>query len=128
MSIHNPATVETAVEVLKITPLAAARIKSLMLEKNAPDHALRVFVRGGGCSCSGGMEYGMMFDKNPQPADRVVEIEGVRLIVDPVSLEYVQGASIDFVDGPMGGSFRIDNPNTVASSCGCGGHDGGCEG
>jgi iron-sulfur cluster assembly protein len=88
----------------------------LLLQRNIPNHALRVFVSGGGCS---GLQYGMAFEESPRDFDNVVEVEGIRLIVDPTSLMYLQGAVIDFVDSLMGGGFRIDNPNAV-SSCGCG--------
>lgn len=117
MSIQGVETTQTETSLVTVTPAAAARIKSLKAEKELSEiHALRVFVAGGGCS---GMQYGMAFDANPQPTDNVVEVEGVRLIVDPVSLPYLLGAHIDFVDNLMGGGFRIDNPNAV-SSCGCG--------
>lgn len=103
--------------ILTVTPLAASKIKELLAQKNIPDHALRVFVAGGGCS---GLQYGMAFEPNIQETDTLVEAtEGVRLVVDPTSLMYVQGASIDFIESLVGGGFRIDNPNAV-SSCGCG--------
>jgi iron-sulfur cluster assembly accessory protein len=102
--------------VLAVTPVAAAKIKELLQARNIPGHALRVFVAGGGCS---GLQYGMAFEEAPQEYDSLIEVDGVRLIVDPTSAMYVGGASIDFVDSLMGGGFRIDNPNAV-SSCGCG--------
>ena len=102
--------------VLTVTPNAVTVIRNLLTERNIPDHALRVFVSGGGCS---GMQYGMAFEQSPRDYDRVVDVEGVRLLVDPTSLMYLQGATIDYIDSLMGGGFRIDNPNAV-SSCGCG--------
>ena len=103
--------------VMTVTSLAAEKIRGLLEEKEiAETHGLRVFVAGGGCS---GMQYGMAFEGNPMETDRVVEMGGVKLIVDPVSMPYVEGATIDFVDSLMGGGFRIENPNAV-SSCGCG--------
>jgi iron-sulfur cluster assembly protein len=103
--------------VMTVTALAAEKIHGLLEEKGiAETHGLRVFVAGGGCS---GLQYGMAFESNPMDNDRIVEMEGVKLIIDPVSLPYIQGASIDFVDSLMGGGFRIENPNAV-SSCGCG--------
>jgi iron-sulfur cluster assembly protein len=96
--------------------LAAAKIKELLQARNIPGYALRVFVSGGGCS---GMQYGMAFEGNPQEFDSVVEVEGVRLVIDPTSLMYLGGAIIDFVDSLMGGGFRIENPNAV-STCSCG--------
>lgn len=105
-----------ALPVLTVTPLAATKIKELLEQRSLSDHALRVFVAGGGCS---GMQYGMAFEGNPTEHDTLVEAEGVKLVIDPTSLMYVQGAHIDFVDALVGGGFRIDNPN-AASSCGCG--------
>lgn len=102
--------------VLVVTPPAVVKIKQLLAEKNIPDYALRVFVAGGGCS---GLQYGMAFEGNVQEFDTTVEIDGVRMVIDPTSLLYVRGAVIDFVDSLMGGGFRIDNPNAV-STCGCG--------
>lgn len=105
-----------ATPVLVVTPPAVVKIKQLLAEKNIPDYALRVFVAGGGCS---GLQYGMAFEGNIQEFDTTVEIDGVRMVIDPTSLLYVRGAVIDFVDSLMGGGFRIDNPNAV-STCGCG--------
>jgi iron-sulfur cluster assembly protein len=101
---------------LTLTPLAAAKIKELLQARNIPGYALRVFVAGGGCS---GLQYGMAFEEKPQEFDTVVETDGVRLIVDPTSVVYIAGATVDFIDSLMGGGFRIDNPNAV-STCGCG--------
>jgi iron-sulfur cluster assembly protein len=111
-----PSTTLTQTPELSVTSTAVEKIKGLMAERSLTEHGLRVFVAGGGCS---GMQYGMAFESNPQPSDRTVEVDGVRLIIDPVSLPYILGATIDFVDSLMGGGFRIDNPNAV-STCGCG--------
>ena len=102
--------------VLNVTSSAVTVIRNLLTEREIPNHALRVFVSGGGCS---GMQYGMAFEESPRDYDRVVEVDGVRLLVDPTSLMHLQGATIDYIDSLMGGGFRIDNPNAV-SSCGCG--------
>lgn len=107
---------ETPVQILTVTPAATNTIKMLLEQRNIPNHALRVFVSGGGCS---GMQYGMAFEENANANDTVVHADGVRLVIDPTSLIYLEGATIDFVDSLMGGGFRIDNPNAV-SSCGCG--------
>ncbi len=103
-------------EILSVTPAAQQMIKTLLEQRNIPDHALRVFVSGGGCS---GMQYGMAFEQSPRDFDTIVDVEGVRLVIDPTSLMYLQGANIDYIDSLMGGGFRIENPNAV-SSCGCG--------
>ena len=102
--------------VLNVTPAAVSIIKSLLEQRQIPNHALRVFVTGGGCS---GMQYGMAFQETPEIGDTVVNSDGIRLLVDPTSLMYLRGASIDYVDSLIGGGFQIDNPNAV-SSCGCG--------
>ena len=103
--------------VLTVTPSAVQMISTLLEQRNIPGYALRVFVSGGGCS---GLQYGMAFEAAPRDFDAVVEPgNGVRLLVDPTSLMYLEGATIDYVDSLMGGGFRIENPNAV-STCGCG--------
>ncbi len=101
---------------IHLTDAAAGRVRSLIEEKNVPDHALRVFVSGGGCS---GMQYGMALEGQPRPSDLRFTFNGVDVVVDPVSIGYLEGATIDYIDDLMGGGFKIDNPNAV-SSCGCG--------
>lgn len=108
-------TIETT-PLLSVSSAAVQVIRTLLEQRQIPNHALRVFVSGGGCS---GMQYGMAFEESPRDFDKVVAIDGVRLIIDPTSLMYLQGATIDYVDSLMGGGFRIENPNAV-SSCGCG--------
>lgn len=103
--------------LITVTPLASAKIRELMEQRQLSDHALRVFVAGGGCS---GMSYGMAFENNIQEFDTVFALEdGVKIVVDATSMMYIEGATVDFVESLMGGGFRIDNPNAV-SSCGCG--------
>jgi iron-sulfur cluster assembly accessory protein len=103
-------------EIITVTPSALTVIQNLLQQRNIPNHCLRVFVTGGGCS---GLQYGMSFDPAPQEYDKVVSYDDVRILIDPTSLVYLQGAVIDFVDSLIGGGFRIENPNAV-SSCGCG--------
>jgi len=103
--------------VITLSAGAASKLQALMQEKQLDSrYALRVFVAGGGCS---GLQYGMTFDDQQQQDDLELEQNGMRMIIDPLSLRYLQGASIDYVDSLMGGGFKIDNPNAVAS-CGCG--------
>lgn len=109
-------TITTDEQLLTVTPAALTVIQGLLQQRNIPNHALRVFVSGGGCS---GLQYGMSFEPTPQEYDQVVQFDGVRIVIDPTSLIYLQGAVIDFVDSLIGGGFRIENPNAV-SSCGCG--------
>lgn len=94
---------------------AARRIVSI-LASEAPGSVLRVGVDGGGCS---GFQYTYAVEAGARDEDVVIERDGARLVVDPVSLGYLAGARIDFVDDLMGQSFRIENPN-ASSSCGCG--------
>ncbi len=102
--------------MITLTETAAGKLAGTMQEKGlASEHALRVFVKGGGC---GGMQYGMTFDQ-ARDGDEVYEQHGLRVIVDPTSLFYIEGATIDYVDNLMGGGFHIDNPQAT-SSCGCG--------
>ena len=102
--------------ILTITPAAAEKVRELLNDRELEGYALRVFVQGGGCS---GLSYGMGFENNIYEQDRVVETDGVKLIIDPTSLMYMQGSEIDYVDSLMGGGFAVNNPNAV-SSCGCG--------
>ena len=103
-------------DTITLTDTAVQMVKSLLEQKNVPDHGLRVFVSGGGCS---GMQYGMALEAEPRPYDHVIETQGVKVFVDPTSMMYLTGANIDYEDSIMGGGFKIDNPNAV-SSCGCG--------
>src|SRR5207302_8528708 len=97
---------------LTITDTAVDELKRVLVKKGNPDLALRVFVSPGGCS---GLSYGMSFEDSPGDDDLIVEREGVRLVVDEVSLMHVQGSEIDYVDALMGGGFTVYNPNPVRS-------------
>ncbi|MGQ9481126.1 iron-sulfur cluster insertion protein ErpA [Chloroflexus sp.] len=102
--------------LLTISEVASSRLLKMMQEKELEGYALRVFVAGGGCS---GLQYGMTFDDEVREGDNEFYAGNLRVLVDPISAQYLFGASIDFVDTLMGGGFKIDNPNAV-SSCGCG--------
>ena len=104
--------------MINVTEMAAGKIQELLAEENKMGAGLRVFVQGGGCS---GFQYGLMIDEGQgdTAADQVFEVNGVRLLVDPISLRYLKGAEVDFVDNSMGGGFTIKNPN-AKSTCGCG--------
>src|SRR5512135_1324316 len=115
LPLETVETIEVAQAVI-LTPGAASKLGQILQEKNLPGHGLRVFVAGGGCS---GLQYGMAFEGQARDMDTVVDQHGLKVYVDPVSLEYLYGATIDYVDGLMGAGFRIDNPNAVAA-CGCG--------
>jgi iron-sulfur cluster assembly protein len=99
-----------------LTDTAIDRVQRLLEERKMADHALRVFVSGGGCS---GMQYGMAFENSPRETDQRFTFGGVIVVVDELSIQYLAGATIDYSEEIMGGGFQIDNPNAV-SSCGCG--------
>jgi iron-sulfur cluster assembly accessory protein len=101
---------------IRLTDAAAGRVRALIEEKNLEGHALRVFVSGGGCS---GLQYGMALEGQPRDTDLRYNFDGIDVVIDPQSINYLHGASIDYIDDLMGGGFKIDNPNAV-SSCGCG--------
>lgn len=100
---------------LTLTEKATGRLKEIIATKGE-DLALRVVVRSGGCS---GLEYGMALERSPRADDALFSQDGVKIVVDPASLEFLDGSSIDFVDQLMGGGFAIHNPNAT-QSCGCG--------
>ena len=107
---------ERPITLVSLTERAAAKITELMAEEPAGEAGvLRVAVQGGGCS---GFEYALGFDRGAMEGDHELELQGVRIVVDPYSAPYLQGTEIDFVDGLQGG-FAINNPNVV-SACGCG--------
>ena len=102
--------------MINVTETAAEKITELLSEENKLGSGLRVFVQGGGCS---GFQYGLMIDEGNSDGDQIFESNGVRLYVDPISVRYLAGAEVDFVDTVTGGGFTIKNPN-AKSTCGCG--------
>jgi iron-sulfur cluster assembly accessory protein len=103
--------------MINVSETAAAKITELLNEENKTGSGLRVFVQGGGCS---GFQYGLMIEEGGQGAgDQVYESHGVKLFVDPISIQYLKNAEVDFVDTVTGGGFTIKNPNAT-STCGCG--------
>ena len=101
---------------LVFTDAAALKVADLIRNEGNPKLMLRVFVQGGGCS---GLQYGFEFDEQLQDGDTCVENQGVKLLIDPMSVNYLGGAEIDFRDGLDGAQFVIRNPN-AATTCGCG--------
>ena len=101
---------------MTLEPSAIDKLKDLLAEENNPNIKLRVFVQGGGCS---GMSYGFTLDEVQNEDDMDFEYDAVKVLVDSVSWQYLQGSSIRYDDGPMGSSFAINNPQAV-STCGCG--------
>lgn len=101
---------------LEFTSSAAAKVAALIAEEGNPELNLRLYVTGGGCS---GFSYGFAFDDQVAEDDTLVMTEGVTLVVDAMSLQYVLGARVDFEDGLQGSRFVIHNPN-AQTTCGCG--------
>ena len=125
---------QTQTELVTLTPTAAEAVKDLLQKRDLTGYGLRVFISGGGCS---GYQYGLALENNVRENDITYELHGVQVVVDEVSINYLQGAMIDYVDELMGSGFKITNPNAV-STCGCGNsfrtkddsyggsNDGGC--
>ena len=107
---------QATTESLVFTRAAARKVQQLILEEGNPALKLRVFVTGGGCS---GFQYGFTFDEKLEEGDTSVVNEGVTLLVDPMSFQYLVGAEIDYSEGLEGAQFVIRNPNAT-TTCGCG--------
>ncbi|MFN8139647.1 MAG: iron-sulfur cluster insertion protein ErpA [Fimbriimonadales bacterium] len=104
-------------EQITLTERAATEVKGLLAEQGKPEAALRVWVAGGGCS---GLQYGMAIDEaEAEENDIIISHLDVKIFVDPLSLKYMTGSVVDFVDDHLGGGFKIENPNAT-KSCGCG--------
>ncbi len=114
--LHHMTTTNLAESIINVSSTAASKIAELLAEENKQESGLRVFVQGGGCS---GFQYGLMIEDSPADTDQVYQSNGVKLYVDPISVRYLKGAEVDFVDNVAGGGFTIRNPNAV-STCGCG--------
>lgn len=103
--------------MVTVTESAATKIRALMAEEPEGEvSVLRIAIQGGGCS---GFQYALGFDRGPQDGDNEIEMNGVRVVIDPFSAPYLSGAEIDYVDALMGAGFAINNPN-VQAACGCG--------
>lgn len=105
-------------EIINLTPSAIQAVRDLLEKRELDSHeyALRVFVSGGGCS---GFQYGMALESNIREQDLSRQFDDIKVVVDEVSIQYLRGATVDFVESVMGSGFQIENPNAV-SSCGCG--------
>ena len=101
---------------LQFTEAAANKVKVLIADEENPDLKLRVYITGGGCS---GFQYGFTFDDKVNDGDMTIEKQGVMLVVDPMSLQYLVGGSVDYTEGLEGSRFIVTNPN-AKSTCGCG--------
>lgn len=117
MNAVSEANLATEMQIpLIFTDNAASKVRQLIEEEGNNDLKLRVFVSGGGCS---GFKYGFTFDELVNEDDTVMEKNGVKLLIDPMSFQYLVGAEIDYQENPEGAQFIIKNPG-AASTCGCG--------
>jgi len=112
---HDQADIAEA-PALVFTDSAATKVSELIREEGNPNLKLRVFVSGGGCS---GFQYGFTFDENEEDGDTCVENAGVKLLIDPMSFQYLAGAEIDYKEDLEGAQVVIRNPNAT-TTCGCG--------
>lgn len=102
---------------ISLTASAVSKVKEIIEAQGQEGAGLRIYVAGGGCS---GFKYGMALDKEPAADDDVVSVDGLRIFIDAMSLPYLKGASVDYVDDALlGQGFKVENPNAT-SSCGCG--------
>jgi iron-sulfur cluster assembly accessory protein len=101
--------------MINISAAAASKITEILAEDQKQTSGLRVFVQGGGCS---GFQYGLMIEERENATDRVFQANGIRLFVDPISVCYLKGAELDFIEAASGSGFTIRNPNVI-STCGC---------
>ena len=107
---------EAVAEEISVTASAANKVRRLVDEEANPDLKLRVFVTGGGCS---GFQYGFTFDEIVAEDDAAIEKDGITVLVDPLSYQYLAGAQVDYEEGLQGSKFVINNPN-AQTTCGCG--------
>lgn len=109
-------SVSDAVDVIEITDSAARKVKSLIEEEENNALKLRVYITGGGCA---GFSYGFSFDEDSKEGDTVVERDGIMVLVDSLSIQYLSGSVVDYTEGLQGSRFVVQNPN-AETTCGCG--------
>jgi iron-sulfur cluster insertion protein len=114
--INTPSAAEQARPGIVLTDAAARKVQQLILEERNPELKLRVYISGGGCS---GFQYGFSFDEEQAEDDIAVINDGVTLLVDPLSFQYLMGAEVDYTESLQGAQFVIRNPN-ASTTCGCG--------
>ena len=122
---------EINTQLFTLTPAASEAVKNILTERNLEGYALRVYVAGGGCC---GVNFGMALDNNFRDVDTTFESDGVKVVVDEVSIDYLRDATVDFVNDPMrGAGFAVSSPNAKGHShgeggcaCGAGGGEGSC--
>jgi iron-sulfur cluster assembly accessory protein len=124
--LETKVVTETIIPTITLSTAASDAVKNILTERNLAGYALRVYVAGGGCC---GVNFGMALDNNIRDVDTTFDVNGVMLVVDEVSIDYLRGASIDFVNDPVrGAGFAVDSPNAKShehahgeEGCGCGG-------
>jgi iron-sulfur cluster insertion protein len=115
-TINTTIATEQGLPGIVLTNAAARKVQELILEERNPELKLRVYISGGGCS---GFQYGFSFDEERAEDDIAVENDGVTLLVDPLSFQYLMGAEVDYTENLQGAQFVIRNPN-ASTTCGCG--------
>ena len=120
--IETKTITETASPTLTLSSAASDAVKNILEERKLEGYALRVYVAGGGCC---GVNFGMALDNNFRDVDTTFEMNGIKVVVDEVSIDYLRGANIDFVNDPVrGAGFAVDSPNAKGGECSCGaGHE-----
>jgi iron-sulfur cluster assembly accessory protein len=113
---HTPATLGMETNPIVLTPKAVEMVKNAMEQEGLKEHGIRVGVVGGGCS---GFQYSMDFEKAPTEGDMAFEQDGIKVFIDPMSSMYLQGVTIDYIQGLQGAGFKFNNPN-AKQTCGCG--------
>ena len=124
--LETKVSTETIIPTITLSTAASDAVKNILSERNLEGYALRVYVAGGGCC---GVNFGMALDNNIRDVDMTFEANGVKVIVDEVSIDYLRGATIDFVNDPVrGAGFAVDSPSAKShehahgeEGCGCGG-------
>ena len=115
-NVNDPVVGMHEAVAITLTDNAAKKVNALISEEGNPELKLRVFVTGGGCS---GFQYGFSFDENENEDDTVINNNGARLLVDPLSFQYLVGSRVDYMEGLEGSRFIVDNP-LATTTCGCG--------
>jgi iron-sulfur cluster assembly protein len=103
-------------ELISLTPSAIQAVRELMEKRGLDGYALRIFVSGGGCA---GLQYGMALEGNSREEDSKIEFDDVKVVIDEVSIDYLRGVKVDYVEDEIGGGFKIENPNAI-NGCGYG--------
>lgn len=116
--IETKTVTNTETPTLNLSTAASDAVKNILAERKLEGYALRVYVAGGGCC---GVNFGMALDNNFRDVDTTFDLNGVKVVVDEVSIDYLRGASIDYVNDPVrGAGFAVDSPNAKGGECSCG--------